>query len=60
MINIINFEHPQLHINHWQVDQCESWCILGRNGSGKQYLDQLLTGELTAASVELCQLPQAE
>jgi molybdate transport system ATP-binding protein len=60
MINIINFEHPQLTINHWQVNQCETWCILGRNGSGKQYLDQLITGELKGASAELCQLPQAE
>lgn len=60
MIKIINFEHPQLTINHWQVEQSESWCILGRNGSGKQYLDKLLTGQLTDATVELCQLPQAE
>jgi molybdate transport system ATP-binding protein len=59
MINIKNFQHPQLTISHWQVDQSESWCVLGRNGSGKQYLDQLLTGELTDASAELCQLPQA-
>ncbi len=60
MINIINFEHSQLTIHHWQIAQSESWCVLGRNGSGKQYLDKFLTGELTDANAELCQLPQAE
>jgi len=60
MIKIKNFAHPQLTINHWQVNQSESWCVLGRNGSGKQYLDQLLTGELTGATAEFCQLPQVK
>lgn len=36
----------------------ETWCILGRNGSGKQYLDQLLTGELSDYTVDDLTLPK--
>ncbi len=57
MINIINFEHPKLVVKSWQVLKNESWCILGRNGSGKQYLDQLLTGELLPESVGTFSIP---
>lgn len=52
MLTIENFNHPKLQIQHWQVLANESWCVLGRNGSGKQYLDQLLVGELSAAGVD--------
>ena len=51
MIKITNFEHPKLSIKNWQVLENESWCVLGRNGSGKQHLDQLLTGTLQPESV---------
>ena len=57
MINITNFEHPKLVVKSWQVLENESWCILGRNGSGKQYLDQLLTGELRPESVGTFSIP---
>ncbi|WNC72782.1 ATP-binding cassette domain-containing protein [Thalassotalea psychrophila] len=57
MITIKNFHHPKLSINHWQVTHNDAWCVLGRNGSGKQYLSQLFTGELTDATSKLCQLP---
>ena len=57
MINITNFEHPKLVVKSWQVLENESWCILGRNGSGKQYLDQLLTGELCPESVATFSIP---
>ncbi len=57
MINITNFEHPKLVVKSWQVLENESWCILGRNGSGKQYLDQLLTGELLPESVGTFSIP---
>ena len=52
MINITNFEHTKLTIKNWQVLENESWCVLGRNGSGKQYIDQLLTGDLQAEAVD--------
>ncbi|TMM46470.1 ATP-binding cassette domain-containing protein [Colwellia ponticola] len=60
MINITHFEHPKLTIKNWQVLNNESWCILGRNGSGKQYLEQLLTGTLLPGSVGDCKLPHVD
>ena len=59
MINITNFEHTKLTIKNWQVLENESWCVLGRNGSGKQYIDQLLTGDLQAEAVDEITLPPA-
>ena len=60
MINITNFEHPKLAIKNWQVLENESWCVLGRNGSGKQYLDQLLTGDLHPDSADKLLIPQLD
>ena len=57
MIKITNFEHTQLKVKNWQVCENENWCVLGRNGSGKQYLDQLLTGILKPDSVDELTLP---
>ncbi|TEW54313.1 ATP-binding cassette domain-containing protein [Psychromonas sp. RZ22] len=58
MINIVNFVHDKLTINNWQVNKNESWCVLGRNGSGKQYINQLLTGDFEPTSSEQLVLPQ--
>lgn len=60
MINIINLEHDNLTINHWQLRENESWCVLGRNGSGKQYLDQLLTGTFNPIQFKQLTLPDKE
>lgn len=60
MINITNFEHTKLTIKNWQVLNNESWCVLGKNGSGKQYLDQLLTGDLSPESVDELTLPSVD
>ena len=60
MINIKNLEHDKLTINHWQLNESESWCILGRNGSGKQYISQLLSDEFTPNSATELQLPSPE
>ncbi|WP_076420931.1 ATP-binding cassette domain-containing protein [Colwellia sp. UCD-KL20] len=57
MINIVNFEHNKLTIKSWQLNKNERWCVLGRNGSGKQYIDQLLTGDLSPYSAEQLTLP---
>lgn len=57
MINIVNFEHDKLAIKHWQLLENENWCVLGRNGSGKQYFNQLLIGELLPTSYEQLALP---
>mgnify|MGYP003384741394 FL=1 len=60
MINITNFEHTKLTIKNWQVLNNESWCVLGKNGSGKQYLDQLLMGDLSPESVDELTLPSVD
>ncbi len=60
MINITNFEHSKLAIKSWQVLENDNWCVLGRNGSGKQYLDQLLTGTLSPDSVGEFTIPHAD
>jgi molybdate transport system ATP-binding protein len=60
MINIENFEHTHLVVKNWHVLKNENWCVLGRNGSGKQYLDQLLMGELLPESVDKLILPNAD
>lgn len=60
MIEITNFTHAKLNINQWNVSKNETWCVLGRNGSGKQYLDQLLTGQLNAFSSDKLSLPKPE
>ncbi|TEW45334.1 ATP-binding cassette domain-containing protein [Psychromonas algicola] len=57
MINIVNLEHNKLTIKNWQLEKRENWSILGRNGSGKQYINQLLMGTLEAQSVEHLHLP---
>jgi molybdate transport system ATP-binding protein len=59
MINILNLEHDKLTINHWQLQENESWSILGRNGSGKQYISQLLSGVFTPNSVTTLVTPSA-
>lgn len=60
MINITHFKHTQLSIKNWQVRENESWCVLGRNGSGKQFIEHLLTGMLQAESVENLMLPSPD
>ena len=60
MLKIINFQHSKLCIHDWEIIDNQSWCILGKNGSGKQYLDQVLTRELVADSVDTCILPDKD
>jgi len=57
MINIVDLKHNKLTIKNWQVESHENWCVLGRNGSGKQYINQLLMRAIKAEHVEHLQLP---
>lgn len=41
---------PYLNIDDWKIKAGECWAVIGRNGSGKKQLGQLLAGE--AESVE--------
>ncbi len=36
-----------LSIDRWELIQDQCWAVLGRNGSGKQLLGKLLSGEIT-------------
>ena len=57
MIDIHQLRHPNLSIPAWRVSDGESWCLLGRNGSGKQWVTALLAGELTNYSANTARLP---
>ena len=48
MIRILDFRSPELSVPEWQINAGEAWCVVGANGSGKQFVDQLLLGMLTA------------
>ena len=56
MIEIKNLKHPHLSIADWQVTPGDAWCVMGRNGAGKQYVDKLLLGELTPDQADCFQL----
>lgn len=60
MLKITGFQHSKLCIHDWEIVDNQSWCVLGKNGSGKQYLDQVLTRELVADSVDTCILPDKD
>lgn len=57
MIDIENLSHLHLRIASWHVKQGDSWVIMGRNGSGKQWLTALLAGELHQVSAQTLHLP---
>ncbi|MCP4272176.1 MAG: ATP-binding cassette domain-containing protein [Gammaproteobacteria bacterium] len=60
MLQLSNFNHEKLVIADWQIARNESWCVLGRNGSGKQFLDQLFMGKLKPLSAEKLKLPPTD
>lgn len=52
MIRILDFTSPELSVPEWQINAGEAWCVVGANGSGKQFVDQLLLGLLAATPPE--------
>lgn len=50
LIEVSNFFHPLLRVPNWRLERGQTWCVFGRNGSGKQMVDQLLSGDLTSQS----------
>lgn len=56
MIDIKNLKHPYISIADWQVRLGDVWCVIGRNGAGKQYVDKLLLGELVPDQADCFQL----
>jgi molybdate transport system ATP-binding protein len=45
LLSLENLVSKHLSIDHWEIHAGSCWAILGRNGCGKQYLGQLLTGD---------------
>ena len=46
LVQFTDCECNELSIPQWQVNAGEGWCVFGRNGSGKQLIDQLLVGDI--------------
>jgi molybdate transport system ATP-binding protein len=57
VIDIEKLSHLHLKIPSWHVKQGDSWVVMGRNGSGKQWLTALLAGELNGLSAQTLHLP---
>ena len=41
MIRITAFTSPDLSVDNWTISSGDAWCVVGPNGSGKQFIDQL-------------------
>lgn len=54
---IENLRYRALRIERWQIQPDEIWCLLGGNASGKGLLAALLSGEATAESGAVSDLP---
>lgn len=52
MFEIENLDHPHLKIDHWRMERASRWCVIGRNGAGKQYVDKLVLGTLSDVGSE--------
>tara|TARA_B100001093_G_scaffold476924_1_gene503736 strand:+ start:72 stop:461 length:390 start_codon:yes stop_codon:yes gene_type:complete len=46
LIHFIDCQYDGLAVPDWSIQSGDSWCVFGRNGSGKQLIDQLLVGEV--------------
>ncbi len=49
-VQFLKLRTPHLFIEHWLLQRGECWAVLGRNGSGKRHLAQVLTGNTEAVS----------
>ena len=46
LIHLSDCRCEGLAVPAWSIQSGDSWCVFGRNGSGKQLIDQLLVGEV--------------
>src|SRR5690606_26564631 len=61
MLELQDIRASLLDISHWRMRSGECWAVLGRNGSGKRQLGQLLAGRLEEYQGSLrCDWPRAE
>ena len=47
LIRLSDCQCNGLAVPDWSIQSGDSWCVFGRNGSGKQLIGQLLVGEIT-------------
>ena len=47
LVHLSDCQCDGLAVPDWSIQSGDSWCVFGRNGSGKQLIDQLLVGEVT-------------
>ena len=54
-MQLLNLRTPHLNIAHWRLHSDECWAVLGRNGSGKRHLANILTGktEFYSGSIDM-------
>ena len=46
LIHLTDCQYDGLAVPDWSIQSGDSWCVFGRNGSGKHLIDQLLAGEV--------------
>ena len=46
LIHLSDCQCDGLAVPDWSIQSGDGWCVFGRNGSGKQLIDQLLVGEI--------------
>ncbi len=57
-MNIKNFQHQELVIDHFTTTPGQSWCIFGENHSGIDRFIDLLSGKLTHYHAKCLDLPE--
>ncbi|MEP4888413.1 MAG: ATP-binding cassette domain-containing protein [Aliiglaciecola sp.] len=60
MIFIEQFHHPKLTVDCWQIEADSAVAVLGKNGAGKQFVDQLLLGKLNDFEHSRLNLPNPD
>lgn len=55
-LRLSNCHYEGLLVKDWSIAPGEGWCVFGRNGSGRQLVDELLTGELSLQSGKIEQM----
>ena len=46
LIQLSDCQCEGLAVPDWSIQSGDAWCVFGRNGSGKQIIDQLLVGDV--------------
>ena len=46
LIQLSDCQCEGLAVPDWSIQSGDGWCVFGRNGSGKQLIDQLLVGDI--------------